>query len=146
MSFPLVSKLMTLNDLEWRNGCYFALFCGIRPLLRIRPRKMLATLMRATSSVLEANSSPYFLDSDSLDSTTSLKYSIQRRENTYLYSYVYVCSGCVSSRRWSWSLWDGSASLYLWLHMCIQDLWQQVSSLTSHWLLTGVCVWAITNL
>ena len=26
MSFRLVPKLMTLNDLEWRNGPYFALF------------------------------------------------------------------------------------------------------------------------
>ena len=26
MSFRLVSKSMTLNDLEWRNGPYFALF------------------------------------------------------------------------------------------------------------------------
>jgi len=26
MSFRLVPKLMTLNDLKWRNGPYFALF------------------------------------------------------------------------------------------------------------------------
>jgi len=26
MSFLLVPKLVTLNDLEWRNGDYFALF------------------------------------------------------------------------------------------------------------------------
>jgi len=26
MSFRLVPKLVTLNDLEWRNGPYFALF------------------------------------------------------------------------------------------------------------------------
>jgi len=26
MSFRLVLKLVTLNDLEWRNGSYFALF------------------------------------------------------------------------------------------------------------------------
>ena len=26
MGFRLVSRLMTLNDLEWRNGRYFALF------------------------------------------------------------------------------------------------------------------------
>jgi len=29
MSFPLVPKLMTLNDLEPSNGCYFALFYWI---------------------------------------------------------------------------------------------------------------------
>jgi len=30
MSFPLVSKSVTLNDLERRNGPYFALFHRIR--------------------------------------------------------------------------------------------------------------------
>jgi len=25
MSFPLVPKSVTLNDLKWSNGCYFAL-------------------------------------------------------------------------------------------------------------------------
>ena len=34
---------MTVNDLEPRNGRYFALFRGIRPLLRTHPRNMLAT-------------------------------------------------------------------------------------------------------
>ena len=29
MSFQLLPKLVTLNDLEWRNGPYFALFHGI---------------------------------------------------------------------------------------------------------------------
>jgi len=40
MSFRLVPKLVTLNDLEWRNGPYFALFH------RIHRRK---TIMRPTS-------------------------------------------------------------------------------------------------
>jgi len=30
MGFRLVSKSVTLNDLEWRSGHYFALFCQIR--------------------------------------------------------------------------------------------------------------------
>jgi len=30
MSYRLVPKLVTLNDLEWRNGRYFALFQRIR--------------------------------------------------------------------------------------------------------------------
>ena len=30
MSFRLVPKLVTLNDIEWRNGRYFALFQRIR--------------------------------------------------------------------------------------------------------------------
>jgi len=30
MSFRLVPKSVTLNDFEWRNGSYFALFHGIR--------------------------------------------------------------------------------------------------------------------
>jgi len=30
MSFRLVPKSVTLNDLEWRNGSYFALFQRIR--------------------------------------------------------------------------------------------------------------------
>jgi len=30
MSFRLVPKSVTLNDLEWRNGRYFALFHRIR--------------------------------------------------------------------------------------------------------------------
>ena len=30
MSFQLVPKSVTLNDLEWRNGPYFALFHQIR--------------------------------------------------------------------------------------------------------------------
>ena len=30
MSFPLVAKSVTLNDLERRNGPYFALFHGIQ--------------------------------------------------------------------------------------------------------------------
>jgi len=30
MGFRLVSKSVTLNDLEWRNGRYFALFYRIR--------------------------------------------------------------------------------------------------------------------
>jgi len=30
MSFRLVPKSVTLNDLEQRNGCYFALFQQIR--------------------------------------------------------------------------------------------------------------------
>jgi len=30
MSFRLVSKPVTLNDLEWRNGPYSTLFHGIR--------------------------------------------------------------------------------------------------------------------
>jgi len=30
MSFRLVLKSVTLNDLEWRNGCSFALFHRIR--------------------------------------------------------------------------------------------------------------------
>jgi len=34
-----------IDDLEWRNGRYFALFCGIRPLPRTHPRKILATPM-----------------------------------------------------------------------------------------------------
>jgi len=29
MSFQLVPKSVTLNDFEWRNGLYFALFHGI---------------------------------------------------------------------------------------------------------------------
>jgi len=29
-SFRLVPKSETLNDLAWRNGCYFALFCRFR--------------------------------------------------------------------------------------------------------------------
>jgi len=32
MSFRLVPKSMTLDDLEWRNGRYFALFQRIRQL------------------------------------------------------------------------------------------------------------------
>ena len=40
MSFRLVPKSVTLNDLEWRNGPYFVLFH------RIRRRK---TIMRPTS-------------------------------------------------------------------------------------------------
>jgi len=42
---PLVPKLVTLNDVERRNGRYFALFCGIRPLPRTYPRKILAMSM-----------------------------------------------------------------------------------------------------
>jgi len=29
MGFQLVPKLVTLNDLEWRNGQYLALLCRI---------------------------------------------------------------------------------------------------------------------
>ena len=43
MCFPLVPKLVTLNDLERRNGRYFALFRGIRPPPRTYHRKILAT-------------------------------------------------------------------------------------------------------
>ena len=43
--FPLVPKLVTLNDLERHNGRYFALFHGIRPLPRTHRRKILATPM-----------------------------------------------------------------------------------------------------
>jgi len=39
----LVPKSVTLNDLERRNGRYFALFRGTRPLPRTHPRKILAT-------------------------------------------------------------------------------------------------------
>jgi len=46
--FPSVPKLLTLNDLERRNGRYFALFRVIRPLSRTHPRKMLDTLMLMT--------------------------------------------------------------------------------------------------
>jgi len=41
--FLLVLKLVTLNDLERRNGRYLALFLGIRPLPRTHPQKILAT-------------------------------------------------------------------------------------------------------
>ena len=44
--FPLVPKLVTLNDLERRNGRYFALFRGIRPLPRTLHHKILATPMQ----------------------------------------------------------------------------------------------------
>jgi len=30
MGFHLVPKLMTLNDFEWQNGCYFALLHQIQ--------------------------------------------------------------------------------------------------------------------
>ena len=43
--FPLVTKLVTLNDLEARNGRYLALFRGTRPLPRTHPQKILATPM-----------------------------------------------------------------------------------------------------
>jgi len=43
-----------------------------------------------------------------------------------------VCSSSLSSRRWSWSLWDGTTSLNLRLHLCSQDLWQQVTTVTCH--------------
>jgi len=36
MSFRLVPKSVTLNDLEWRNGPYFALFHRTRQ-LRLLP-------------------------------------------------------------------------------------------------------------
>jgi len=39
MSFRLVSKSVTLNDLEWRNDPYFAFFCRIR--VRCRRKQLL---------------------------------------------------------------------------------------------------------
>jgi len=41
--FPLVPKLVTMNDPERRNVRYCALFCGIRPLPQTHPRNILAT-------------------------------------------------------------------------------------------------------
>jgi len=45
MSFRLVSKSMTLNDLERRNGRYFALFQRIRVALRKSSRSLSHLLM-----------------------------------------------------------------------------------------------------
>ena len=50
--FPLVPNLVTLNDLERRNGRYFSLFRGICPLPRTHPRKILATPMRMAEAYI----------------------------------------------------------------------------------------------
>ena len=51
--FPLVPKVVTLNDLERRNGSYFALFRGIPPPPRnTHPRKMLATLVLRNNCIM----------------------------------------------------------------------------------------------
>jgi len=41
---------------------------------------------------------------------------------------IICCSSCMSSQWWSWPLWNGSASVRLRFHLCVQDLQQQVTA------------------
>ena len=63
MSFRLVPKSVSLNDLEWRSGCYFRYFSEIASI-----RGALRNWLKIFPNFLPQKYSPKFLDFSTMSS------------------------------------------------------------------------------